>query len=277
LWTGDAAKIRAKRVRKQKTDREDARHILKLMLKDDFPRIWVASWDNRDLRQLLWHRHRMVQARTRILNQLQAVALNEGLRWKKRLWRESGREQLQSLRLAPWASRRRQDLLEVLDRINPTIDVLTQAIEQEAEKCPEAQRLMTHPGVGPLTALAFLLIIGEANRFACGKQIASYLGLVPAEDSSGERRRLGHISKQGNSLLRFLLVEAAQATVRSDPRWRNQFFHLAMRRGRKIAKVAMARRLAVRLYWMWRRGWNYEQLEQFGSHVGQRGNPHGVQ
>ena len=168
-------------VRKQKTDREDARHILKLMLKDDFPRIWVASWDNRDLRQLLWHRHRMVQARTRILNQLQAVALNEGLRWKKRLWRESGREQLQSLRLAPWASRRRQDLLEVLDRINPTIDVLTQAIEQEAEKCPEAQRLMTHPGVGPLTALAFLLIIGEANRFACGKQIASYLGLVPSE------------------------------------------------------------------------------------------------
>jgi len=277
LWTGDAAKIRAKRVRKQKTDREDARHILKLMLKDDFPRIWVASWDNRDLRQLLWHRHRMVQARTRIMNQLQAVALNEGLRWKKRLWRESEREQLQSLRLAPWASRRRQDLLEVLDRINPTIDVLTQAIEQEAEKCPEAQRLMTHPGVGPLTALAFLLIIGEANRFACGKQIASYLGLVPAEDSSGERRRLGHISKQGNSLLRFLLVEAAQATVRSDPRWRNQFFHLAMRRGRKIAKVAMARRLAVRLYWMWRRGWNYEQLEQFGSHVGQRGNPHGVQ
>jgi transposase len=136
---------------------------------------------------------------------------------------------------------------------------------------------MTHPGVGALTAVAFVLIIGEANRFGCGKQIASYLGLVPAEDSSGERRRLGHISKQGNSLLRFLLVEAAQVTVRCDPRWRNQFFHLAMRRGRKIAKVAMARRLAVRLYWMWRRGWNYEQLESFGSHAGQPGNPHGVQ
>jgi transposase len=110
--------------------------------------------------------------------------------------------------------------------------------------------------------------IGEANRFGCGKQIASYLGLVPEEESSGERRRLGHISKQGNSLLRFLLVEAAQVTVRSDPRWRNQFFHLAMRRGRKIAKVAMARRLAVGLYWIWRRGWNYEQLENFGSHAG---------
>jgi len=88
---------------------------------------------------------------------------------------------------------------------------------------------------------------------------------VPAEDSSGERRRLGHISKQGNSLLRFLLVEAAQVTVRCDPRWRSQFFHLAMRRGRKIANVATARRLAVRLYWMWRKGWDYEQLESFAS------------
>jgi len=277
LWMGDAAEIRTKRVRKRKTDREDARLLLRLLLEDRFPQIWVASWDNRDLRQLLWHRHRMVQARTRIMNQLQAVALNEGLRCKKKLWRETGRQQLESLLLAPWASRRRQDLLEVLDRMNPTIGELTQAIEQQAEKSPEAQRLMTHPGVGALTALAFVLIIGEANRFGCGKQIASYLGLVPAEDSSGERRRLGHISKQGNSLLRFLLVEAAQVTVRCDPRWRNQFFHLAMRRGRKIAKVAMARRLAVRLYWMWRRGWNYDQLESFGSHAGQPGNPHGVQ
>ena len=128
--------------------------------------------------------------------------------------------------------------------------------------------------MGGLTALAFVLIVGEAERFDCGKQIASYLGLVPEEDSSGERRRLGHIS--GNSLLRFLLVEAAQVTVRSDVRWRNRFFHLAQRRGRKIAKVAMARRLGIRLYWMWRRGWNYEQLESFGSHAGQRGNPHGV-
>jgi len=276
LWIGDAAEIRTKRVRKQKTDRQDAQLILKLMLKDDFPRIWVPSWENRDLRQLLWHRHRMVQARTRMMNQLQAVALNEGLRCKKRLWREQGRVQLESFRLAPWASRRRHDLLELLDRLNPTIAELSQAVEQEAEKCPEAQRLMTHPGVGPLTALAFVLIIGRAERFQCGKQIASYLGLVPLEDSSGNRRRLGHITKQGNSLLRFLLVEAAQVTVRSLPEWRSKYFHLAMRRGRKIAKVAMARRLAVRMYWMMRKGWNYEQLKKFGSHAGQPGHRDGV-
>src|SRR5216684_9027990 len=258
LWIGDAAEIRTKRVRKQKTDRQDAQLILKLMLQDDFPQIWVASWENRDLRQLLWHRHRMVQAGTRIMNQLQAVALNEGLRCKKRLWREAGREQLEVFQLAPWASRRRQDLLELLDRLNPTITDLTQTIEQEVEKCPEAQRLRTHPGVGSLTALAFVLIIGKAERFQCGKQIASYLGLVPLEKSSGNRRRLGHITKQGSSMVRFLLVEAAQVTVRSLPEWRKKYAHLMMRRGRKIAKVAMAGRLAVALYWMWRKGWNYE-------------------
>ena len=276
LWIGDAAKIQRKRVRKQKTDRQDAQLILKLLLKDDFPRIWVPSWENRDVRQLLWHRHRMVQARTRIMNQLQAVALNEGLRCKKRLWRTE-RQRLESFPLAPWASRRRHELLLLLDQLNPTIAELSQAVEQELEKCPEAQRLATHPGVGPLTALAFVLIIEETERFSCGKQVASYLGLVPLEDSSGSQRRLGHITKQGNSMLRFLLVEAAQVTVRSLPEWRRRYFHLMMRRGRKIAKIAMARRLAVCLYWMLRQGWDYQQWVKFDSHAGQPGNPHGVQ
>ena len=247
------------------------------MLKDDFPQIWVPSWENRDLRQLLWHRHRMVQARTRIMNQLQAVALNEGLRCKKRLWREHGRQQLEAFRLAPWASRRRRDLLELMDRLNPTIAELTQAIEEEVKKCPAALRLQTHPGVGALTALAFVLIIGKAERFGSGKQVASYLGLVPLEDSSGNRRRLGHITKQGSSMIRFLLVEAAQLTVRSVPEWRSKYLHLMMRRGRKTAKVAMARKLAVRLYWMWRKEWDYQQWSKFGSHAGQPGNRDGVQ
>ena len=88
---------------------------------------------------------------------------------------------------------------------------------------------------------------------------------------------LGHISKQGNVLLRFLLVEAAQVTVRSEPEWRNTFFHLATRRGRKIAKVAMARKLAVHLYWMWRQSRDYGQSHEIGSHAGEPGHPDGVQ
>ena len=119
LWMGDASEIQRKRGRKQKTDRQDAQHILDLLRKNDFPPIWVPSRDN--LRQRLWHRQRMVQARTRIMNQLQAVALNEGVLCKKRLWREHGRRPLEEFRLAPWASRRRQDLLDLLDRLNPTI------------------------------------------------------------------------------------------------------------------------------------------------------------
>ena len=248
LWIGDAAEIRSKRVRKQKTDRQDAQLLLQLLREDRFPRIWVADAENRDLRQLLWHRHRLVQMRTRVMNQLHVVALNEGLRRKKALWRPAGRQELESLVLAPWASRRRQDLLEVLDQLTPKVQELTRALEAEVEKRAVTRQLMTHPGVGPLTALAFELVIGTPERFHCGKQIASYVGLVPEEESSGDRRRLGHISKQGNSLLRYLLVEAAQVTVRSQPQWRSKFFHLALRRGRKIAKVAMARKLAVQLY-----------------------------
>ena len=116
-------------------------------------------------------------------------------------------ERLEAFPLAPWASRRGPDLLELLDRLSPTIAELTQTIEQKAEKCAAARRLRTHPGVGSLTAPAFALIIRTTDRFQRGKQIASYLGLVPSEESSGDRRRLGHISKQGNTLLRFLLDE----------------------------------------------------------------------
>jgi transposase len=277
LWVGNAAEIRTRRVRKQKTDRQDAHLLLRLLMEGRFPRIWVPDSENRDLRQLLWHRHRLVQMRTRVMNQLHVVALNEGQQRKKALWRPAGRKELESFELAPWASRRRQDLLELLDQLTAKIQGLSEALEAEVEKRPVTRRLMTHPGVGPLTALAFELVIGTPERFQCGKQIASYVGLVPTEESSGARRRLGHISKQGNVLLRFLLVEAAQVTVRSLPEWRSRVSHLAMRRGRKIAKVAMARKLAVHLYWMWREGCDYGQLKKFGSHAGEPGNRDGEQ
>jgi transposase len=159
---------------------------------------------------------------------------------------------LEKLALAPWANRRRKELLELLDRLDPSIEELTAAVEQEARKRPDVSRLMTHPGVGPLTALAYVLIIGTPERFARGKQIGTYVGMIPKEDSSAGKQQLGHISKQGNSLLRFLLVEAAQAAARVNPHWRRRYIHLATRRYKSIAKVAMGRRMGVRLYWMWR-------------------------
>ena len=141
---GDAAKTHTKRVRKQKTDRRDPQLLLGLMLENHFPRIWVANWENRDLRQLLWHRHRMVQMRTRLMNQLQAVALKEGIRRKKGLWREAGRKQLESLVLAPWASQRRHDLLVLLDGLSPRIAELSERVEEEAGKCPVAGRVLRY-------------------------------------------------------------------------------------------------------------------------------------
>src|SRR5215470_11505320 len=276
VWIGDAAEIKTRRAKKQKTDRLDAELLLKLLLEDRFPRIWVPSPENRDVRQLLWHRHRLVQMRTRIMNQLQALAMNEGRRWKSKLWSEQGRAELEKLALAPWASRRRQELLELLDRLHPMIEELTAAAEQEAQKRPDVLRLMTHPGVGPLTALAYVLIIGTPTRFQRGKQIGNYVGMIPSEDSSAGKQRLGHISKQGNSLLRFLLVEAAQAAARNNAEWRRRYVHLAMRRHKSIAKVAMGRRLGVRLYWMWRNGCDYSPSLEFGSYAGQLVTGHGA-
>src|SRR5258705_5407188 len=147
--------------------------------------------------------------RTRIMNQLQALAMNEGYRWKKKLFSEQGRAQLEKLALAPWASRRRQELLELLDRLNPTIEELTAAVEREARKRPEALRLMTHPGVGPLTALAYVLIIGTPARFHRGKQIGNYVGMIPSEDSSGGKQRLGDISNQRHYPVRSFTAEAS--------------------------------------------------------------------
>jgi len=262
MWIGDAAQIRARENRKQKTDRRDALLLLELLQQGRFPRIWVPSPAERDARQLLLHRHKWVRMRTQVKNQLQALALNQGVRRKSKLWSVAGRAELEALSLAPWTHRRRADLLKLLDDLQPGILDLDRDVAEQAEARPEARRLMTHPGVGPVTALAFVLTMGPVGRFPRGKQVASYLGLIPSEHSSGGKQRLGHISKQGNAFLRGLLVEAAQSAVRHEPRLRREYLRLAQRKGRAIAKVAMARKLAVQLYWMLRDGKEYAQRVQ---------------
>jgi transposase len=123
--------------------------------------------------------------------------------------------------------------------------------------------------VGPVVSLAFVLTIGDWRRFPRGKQVGSYLGLIPAEESSGQHRRLGGVSKQGNSLVRWLLVQAASRAQSSDASWRRQYLRLSMNKHHGVAKIAIAHKLAVRLYWMLRTGQSYEQLAVRGSHAGQ--------
>jgi transposase len=248
LWVGDAAKIRASYVRKQKTDKRDAGHILTLLVEQRFPRLWLPDAQQRDIRQLLTHRHKLVGVRTRLKTELQHLALNQGVQKKRQLWNEKGRVLLQSLPLQGW--QRRKDLLQLLAVVEPQIEQLDKAVAQAAKANPQAVLLMSQPGVGPVTALAFAVTIGEVSRFERSKQVSSYLGLIPSEHSSGNKRRLGSISKQGNVLLRTLLVEAAQSAVRHDPGFRKEYQHRCHHKLKGIAKVAAARKLAVRLYWM---------------------------
>ena len=266
LWVGDAAEIRASVVRKQKTDARDALHILDLLVSGRFPRIWIPSVAERDARQLLRHRGKLVRFRTSVQNQLHALAMGEGVCRRKKLWTKVGRKELAGLELGPWASRRREDLLVMLDRLHAGIEELDQAVRNEAASRPEAVRLMQQPGVGPVTALAFVLTIGPVERFRRSKQVVSYLGLNPRESSSGGQQRLGSISKQGNSMLRWLLNEAAQTASKFDPELRRDYQRLQFRRGKAVAQIAIARKLAVRLYWKLREA---TPAVAAGSHAGQ--------
>jgi transposase len=260
VWIGDAAQIRASYVRRQKTDRRDAEHILKLLMEGRFPKLWRASSAERDLRQLLIHRHKLVEIRTRVKNGLQHLRLNNGVQKKRKLWTEAGQRALRELPLQGWAACRRQDLLALLQTLEEQVGELDRAVQQAAQANRQARLLMTQPGVGPITALAFVLTIGDVRRFHRGKQVASYLGLIPREHSSGGRQKLGSISKQGNRFLRTLLIEATQTVVQFDESFRKQYHHRCHRMAKAVAKVAAARRLAVRLYWMLRSQTAYPEI-----------------
>jgi len=266
LAIGDAARIRATVVRRQKNDDRDALHILELMETGRFPALWVPSPEERDVRALLLHRFKLVQMRTRVKNQLQHIALNYGFQKKRKLWSEAGRKFLKELELPTWTRRRRDDLLQMLGPLDAIIEELSAAVEAEVEKNAGAQLLKTHPGVGPITALGFVLIMGPVERFAGSKQVASYLGLIPTEDSSGGRYRWGHISKQGNTFLRTMLVEAGQTAARRDPELRRAYQRLKHKKQFSgIAKVMVARKLAIRLYWMLRTNQSYPPARMQGS------------
>jgi transposase len=264
LWLGDASKIRALEVRKQKTDRRDAELLLRLLEEGRFPRLWVPNLQQRDLRQLLLHRHKLVGMRRQVKNQLQHLALNQGVQRKAKLWSQAGRKLLAELPLSGWTARRREELLLLLDDLEQKIGELDVAVAKAAEKDTVAQLLQTHPGVGSVTALAFSLNLGQIERFAHSRQVVSYLGLNPSEHSSGGRQRLGSISKQGNPMLRSLLVEAGQTTARLEPELKRAYQRLKRRKHSAVAKVMVARKLAVRLYWMWRT----EQPYKRHSHAG---------
>ncbi len=276
LVVGEAGKIRAKDPRKQKHDRRDAQLILDLLVRGDFPKVWLPTAEERDVRVLLEHRHQLVELRTRAKNGLQAMALSYGIRKRHRLWSRAGQEELKKIPLREGMGRRRADLLQLLAQLDVWVKELDQRIGEEVGRREDAQRLMTHPGVGPQTALATVLVLGPVERFPDDRHLTSYLGLIPQEESSGSRQRFGHLTKQGNRLMRFLLVEAAGVASRYDPGLKRVYHRLAFRKGAAIAKVAVARKLAIRLFIMLRDRIDYQEFCRRGPDGSGRGSHAGM-
>jgi transposase len=214
---GHPAKIRAAETWKHKHDRRDARLLLDLLaMRDRFPKIWMSSIEQRALRTLLRDRHQWVKIRARLQHTLQAIALNHALRRGPALWSAAGQNALQALSLPLYRSQRRTELLRLYVQLQKRIQALDKEVDVQARQRPHARRLLTHPGVGAVTALATEVFLGDPNRFATGNQLASYIGMIPSEHSSGKRQRLGKLSKEGNSLLRYLWTEATMQAVGKD-------------------------------------------------------------
>ena len=256
---GHPAKIRKAETRKQKHDRRDARLLLQLLTENRFPTIWMPSTEQRDLRTLLRHRHQWVRLRSRVQHTLQSMALNQGLRLGPSLWSQAGQQALRALPLAPHASQRRAALLALYPRLQESIEELDQQVSEQAQQRPQARRLMTHPGVGPVTSLATEVFLGDPRRFAEGKAVASYVGMIPGEYSSGGRQRLGAMTKQGNALLRYLWCEAAMHAVRYDPKLKRFYRRKVVQKGMGKARVAAARKLGIRLWIMLRDEIDYQE------------------
>jgi transposase len=262
---GHPAKIRKAETRKQKHDRRDARLLLKLLVENRFPSIWIPPTEQRDLRTLLRHRHQWVRMRTRVQHTLQSMALSNGLRRGSSLWSQAGQHALQALPLAPHASQRRAALLTLYPRLQKSIDDLDQQVGEQSLLRSQARRLMTHPGVGPVTALATEVFLGNPTRFADGKAVASYVGMIPSEHSSGRRQRFGALSKQGNALLRSLWVEAAMHAVRRDPELQRFYRRKLVQKGLGKARIAAARKLGIRLWIMLRDQIDYTEFCRRGQ------------
>jgi transposase len=230
-----------------------------------FPAIWLPTKELLDLRALVLHRHQWVRIRTRIQNALQAIALANGLRLGPSLWSYDGQAKIAFLPLLPHASYRRSMLQEMYRKMEEEIENLTQQVAEQAGQRCGARLLMTHPGVGPVTALATEVFLGDARRFVDGKALASYVGLIPREYSSGARQRLGGVTKQGSPLLRFLWCEAGAHAVRRDPELKRFYRRKLVQKGLGKARVAVARKLGIRLWIMLRDEIDYQEFCRRGQ------------
>ena len=264
LLHGDAAEIRRRARRRQKTDKRDAVLILDLLMQDEFPAVWRPSPENVEVMGVLRLRHKMVKARTIFKNILQAQAANERLKGSKRKYGAALANRMKALDMSASWNLRRDVAMDLIGGLNEGIERLERRLEEYARKDERVLRLMSHPGIGFLTGLALVHKLGDPTRFATSRKVAAYVGLDPVESSTGDRRRIGGISKQGSALLRFLLVEGAHHARKKDPDLKALYHRLVYRRNRNKARVAVARRVLIRCWIMWRDQIDYDEFRRRG-------------
>ena len=213
---------------------------------------------------MLRYRARLIKMRTMICNNLQAIAMSCGLSERSRMLSRAGQERLKSARMTPVIKQQSEDLLTLLVPINERIGRVDRWLKQQASTDDRVKLLMTHPGVGVLTALGVVHTLEPFNRFSKQRSVVAYVGLEPMERSSAERKRYIGISKAGSRLLRFLLGEAAHIAVRFDPELKQFHERIGKRRGKAKATVAVARKLLIRCWIMLRENIDYAEFRGRG-------------
>jgi transposase len=250
---------------KRKTDRDDALRLAQLSALEQLPRVTIPKRHVRQWRALIRYRHHLVRRRTQLRNRIRALFDREGLTLPtgKQCWRNAGiamlHEWARSLDEAPDQELWRGELaceLEILQIAELLIARVEAKLDRLAEANTACQLLQSIPGVGPRLAEIVVAVLDDASRFQKGKQVGSYAGLTPRQYQSGDCDRQGRISRQGNPLLRSLLVEVSWVGLQYNP-WMRAVYE-QVRRGsptrKKIAIVAVARRLLIRCWAMLRDG-----------------------
>jgi transposase len=233
---------------KVKTDKVDARVLAQLGAADFLPEVWAPDPVTRVLRRRVAHRQALVRQRTVLRNQVHAILDRNLIKadWATGLFGIKGRRQLAEIELPAHEQAALDCTLRLHDVVADELRLAEQALASDAFASDDVRRLMTIPGVGWVTALSIIAVIGEVDRFPSPEQFVGYLGLDPRVRQSGDRAaRTGHISRQGQAHARGLLIEAAHSAIRTPGPLRGFFVRLKDRRGTQVALCATARKLAV--------------------------------